>query len=101
MRSIIILSAATTEERFQMAESIPRIPASRAQSRPAVIIAALLYLIAAYQRTPCPCLAGCIVRHLECLIEHEAAEPVIQQICAAIRGTWIGAACGEAESRVH
>ena len=56
--------------------------------RPAVIIAGLLYLIAAHQRAPCPCLAGCIVRHLECLIRHEAEDPVIRQICCAIRDAW-------------
>ena len=63
-------------------------PAARAQSRPAVIIAALLYLITAYQRTPCPCVALCIVRHLECLACHDAADPVIRQICDAVRDTW-------------
>ena len=57
-----------------MADSSPTTTAERAadgQSRPAVIIAALLYLITAYQRTPCPCVALCIVRHLECLAGHE------------------------------
>ena len=62
--------------------------ATRGQSRPAVIVAALLYLIAAYQRTPCPCVALCIVRHLECLARHEGADPVIRQICSAVRETW-------------
>jgi hypothetical protein len=74
-----------------MAESRPTTTAesaARGQSRPAVIIAALLYLITAYQRTPCPCVALCIVRHLECLTVHEAADPVIRQICSAVRETW-------------
>jgi len=62
--------------------------ADRGQSRPAVIIAALLYLITAYQRTPCPCVALCIVRHLECLTGHERVDPVLRQICGAIRETW-------------
>jgi hypothetical protein len=82
--------------------------ASRTQSRPAVIVAGLLYLIAAHQRTPCPCLAGCIVRHLECLARHEAADPVIRQICHAIRDTWALAAAAALSapgtgprSRVH
>ena len=70
---------------------------SPGQSRPAVIVAGLLYLIAAHQRTPCPCLAGCIVRHLEGLERHEAADPVIRQICHAIRDTWTVAAT----ARVH
>jgi hypothetical protein len=82
--------------------------ASGSQSRPAVIVAGLLYLIAAHQRTPCPCLAGCIVRHLECLARHEAADPVIRQICHAIRETWTLAAAAaqpaaeaRPRSRVH
>lgn len=74
-----------------MADHVPTTtaePSPRTQSRPAVIIAGLLYLIAAHQRAPCPCLAGCIVRHLECLTRHEAADPVIRQICHAIRDAW-------------
>jgi hypothetical protein len=63
-------------------------PAARGQSRPAVITAALIYLIAAYQRTPCPCVALCIVRHLDCLADHQAADPVIRQICGTVRETW-------------
>jgi len=47
---------------------------AQGQSRPAVI-AGLLYLIAAYQRRPCPWLAGCIVRHLECLTHHDSVDP--------------------------
>ncbi len=58
------------------------------ESSPAVIIAGLLYLIAAYQRTPCPCVALCIVRHLECLDQHDAVDPVIRQICRSVRQTW-------------
>jgi hypothetical protein len=67
-------------------------PAARAQSRPAVIIAALLYLIAAYQRTPCPCIALCILRHLECLASHPTADPLIRQMCHAVQETWALAA---------
>src|SRR5262245_34218596 len=77
-----------------MADSIPSTlerQLSR-ESRPAVIIAALLYLIAAYQRTPCPCVALCIVRHLDYLSGHEGADPVIRQICEAVRKTWALAA---------
>jgi hypothetical protein len=62
------------------------------RTRPAVIMAALLYLVAAYQRTPCPYVALCIVRHLECLASHEGTDPVIRQICRAVRETWAFAA---------
>ena len=73
-----------------MADHVTSTPVetSTAQSRPAVVIAGLLYLIAAHQRKPCPCLARCIVRHLECLTHHEGADPVIRQICYAIRDAW-------------
>jgi hypothetical protein len=79
-----------------MADTGPVDPRARARSRPGVIIAALLYLVAAYQRTPCPCVALCIVRHLDCLAEHDGAEPVIREICGAVRETWRRAA-GEAQ----
>jgi len=68
--------------------------AARDRSRPAVIIAGLLYLIAAHQRSPCPCLAGCIVRHLECLSSHDDVDPVIRQICRSIGASWQQAARG-------
>jgi hypothetical protein len=76
-------------------------PAARGQSRPAVITAALIYLIAAYQRTPCPCVALCIVRHLDCLADHQAADPVIRQICGAVRATWARAAEGAQPARAE
>jgi hypothetical protein len=86
-----------------MAESNPTAHerAARGQSRPAVVVAALLYLITAYQRTPCPCVALCIVRHLECLAGHEAADPVIRQICSAARETWSQAARNSPPARGH
>ena len=87
-----------------MADGSPTIPAERAadgQSRPALILAALLYLVTAYQRTPCPCVALCIVRHLECLAMHERADPVIRQICDAVRETWMKVAVGGQALPLH
>ena len=89
-----------------MAESNPYRAADDAadqQSRPAIIIGALLYLITAYQRTPYPCVALCIVRHLECLAGHEAADPVIRQICRSVRETWarVAGSIRPAGSPVH
>ena len=85
-----------------MAEIIPSQTRQqdRGQSRPAVIIAALLYLITAYQRTPCPCVALCVVRHLECLAAHAEADPVIRQICGAVRETWARMAGRDAGSAI-
>jgi hypothetical protein len=61
----------------------------RGQSRPAVVIAALLYLVTAYQRTPCPCVALCIVRHLECLTwgSPRAAAAPVRMSCACTPAT--------------
>jgi hypothetical protein len=61
-------------------------------SRPEVIVAALLYLMTAYRRTRCPCLASCIARHFEHLAQHEKTDRVIRQIAAATKDEWEAAA---------
>ena len=45
-------------------------------------------------------MALCTVRHLECLAMHERADPVIRQICDAVRETWmkVGGRSGTAAS---
>lgn len=58
------------------------------QSRPAIIIGSLLYLMSAHRRTPCPYLAQCVARHLECLTCHPEVDCVIRQTCDAVRKEW-------------
>lgn len=63
------------------------------QSRPEIIIGSLLYLMSAHRSTPCPCVALCVARHLECLTCHPEVDCVIRQICDALRKEWELAAC--------
>lgn len=58
------------------------------ETRPEVIVAALLYLITAYRRTRCPGLAACIARHFQHLAAHPRADRVICEIAAASKLEW-------------
>jgi len=58
------------------------------QGRPEIIIGSLLFLMSAHRRTPCPCVALCVARHLECLTCHPEVDCVIRQICDAVRKEW-------------
>lgn len=58
------------------------------QSRPEIIIGSLLFLMSAHRRTPCPCVAICVARHLECLSCHPEVDCVIRQMCDAVRNEW-------------
>lgn len=66
-------------------------------SRPEVILAALLYLMTAYRRTRCPCLASCIAQHFEYLARHEKTDRVIRQIAAATKDEWEAVALATAQ----
>jgi hypothetical protein len=49
---------------------------------------ALLYLMTAYQRTRCPCVAAAIVRHLEYLaMSPRTAEP-LRLLCTRLQFEW-------------
>lgn len=61
-------------------------------SRPDVILAALLYLLTAYRRRPCPGLAACIARHFQYLAQHPKADRVVCDVAAASSVEWEAAA---------
>lgn len=61
-------------------------------SRPEVILAALLYLLTAYRRRPCPGLAACIARHFQYLARDSRADRVICDVAAASSLEWEAAA---------
>jgi hypothetical protein len=61
---------------------------TKLESRPEIILAALLYLITAYHRNPCPRLAACIARHLHYIACHPDADQVIADVAAASISEW-------------
>jgi hypothetical protein len=61
-------------------------------TRPELILAALLYLLTAYRRRPCPGLAACIARHFEYLARHPKADRVVCDVAAASSVEWEAAA---------
>ena len=62
-------------------------------TRPETIIAALLYLVTAYHRRPCPGLAACIARHFDCLARHPKADRLLSDVALASTSAWQSAAC--------
>jgi hypothetical protein len=62
------------------------------ETRPETIIAALLYLVTAYHRRPCPGLAACIARHFECLGRHPKADRLLSDVALASISEWQSAA---------
>jgi hypothetical protein len=58
------------------------------QTRPDVLIAALLYLVTAYHRSPCPGLAACIARHFDCLAQHPKAGRLLSDVALASSSAW-------------
>jgi hypothetical protein len=49
---------------------------------------ALLYLMTAYQRTQCPCVATAIVRHLEYLAALPGTSEALRQLCTRLQFDW-------------
>jgi hypothetical protein len=49
---------------------------------------ALLYLMTAYQRTQCPCVAGAIVRHLEYLAALPSTTEPLRLLCTRLQFDW-------------
>lgn len=62
-------------------------------TRPETIIAALLYLVTAYHRRPCPGLAACIARHFDCLARHPKTDRLLSDVALASTSAWQSAAC--------
>ena len=61
-------------------------------SRQEVILAALLYLLTAYRRRPCPGLAACIARHFDYLARHPRSSRVVSEVAAKSSTEWDAAA---------
>ena len=61
-------------------------------TRPETIVAALLYLVTAYHRRPCPGLAACIARHFDCLARHPKADRLLSDVALASTSAWQNAA---------
>lgn len=57
-------------------------------TRPETIVAALLYLVTAYHRRPCPGLAACIARHFDCLARHPKADRLLSEVALAATRAW-------------
>ena len=49
---------------------------------------ALLYLMTAYQRTQCPCVAAAIVRHLEYLAALPSTTEPLRLLCTRLQFDW-------------
>jgi hypothetical protein len=49
---------------------------------------ALLYLMTAYQRTQCPCVAAAIVRHLEYLAALPGTTEPLRVLCTRLQFDW-------------
>ena len=58
------------------------------ETRPETIVAALLYLLTAYHRRPCPGLAACIARHFDCLARHPQASRLLSDVALASTAAW-------------
>ena len=62
------------------------------ETRPELLLAALLHLITAYRRRACPALASCIARHFACLATHPRAHRLIRDVAAGAAPEWERAA---------
>jgi hypothetical protein len=71
------------------------------QTRPDVLIAALLYLVTAYHRSPCPGLAACIARHFDCLAQHPKVGRLLSDVALASSSAWDTSARGGVMPRLE
>ena len=60
--------------------------------RPEVMIAAVLFLMTRYQRSPCPAVARAIADHFSRLARHGEVDESIRSLCAGLRDEWERAA---------
>ena len=65
------------------------------------VLAALLYLMTAYQRTRCPRIAACVAAHLDCVADHPGADAAIRAVCAGTRREWWGTARATPQQQIH
>lgn len=56
--------------------------------RPDVALAAALYLMTRYQRTPCPVVARAIADHLDCLSRASGIDGCIRSLCVGLQAEW-------------
>ncbi len=59
-----------------------------ADTRPEIVVAALLHLLTAYRTRRTPVLAACIARHFDCLAAHPATQRAIRDIAARSAREW-------------
>lgn len=64
----------------------------QAQRRVETVLGALLYLMTAYRRKPCPGIAASVARQLECLARHPLADAMIRELSAEMCEEWKSAA---------
>lgn len=58
------------------------------ETRPELILAALLYLVTAYRTGRCPGLASCIARHFQCLARHPDTDRLIRDVAVTSACEW-------------
>jgi len=76
-------------------------PQAAHSSRIETLLAALLYLMTAYQRTGCRRIAACVPAHLDCVVGHPGADATIREVCAGMRKEWWGTARAPAPGPLH
>lgn len=70
-------------------------------SRVETVLAALLYLMTAYQRTRCPRIAACVAAHLDCVADHPGTDATIREVCEGMRQEWWGTAKVAPGKQIH
>lgn len=70
-------------------------------SRVETVLAALLYLMTAYQRTRCPRIAASVAAHLDCVADHPGTDATIREVCAGMRQEWWGTAQATLGRQIH
>jgi len=58
-------------------------------ARPEIALAALVYLMTQYSRTRCPMVAKAICHHLDHVTGHITTDPVLRDVAAGARDTWL------------
>lgn len=76
-------------------------PASATRGSADTLLGALLYLMNAYQRRPCRCLASCIAQHCRHLSAHPDAGRVVRQVAGGMASQWQMLALSPEPSRLR
>lgn len=77
------------ENRFVNADGGSR---KSTDSRPEMLMASLVVLMNSYCQCRCARLAGCVLRHLDCIVAHPEADPVLRQTAQRLQLEWRGRA---------